>query len=288
MPVPRFDQLMNPCLQALHDLGGSASIHELESRVGKTLGLSDEEASEIHRGNVTKLGYNLAWARNYLKNYGLLENSSRGVWALTPEGRKVKQVNKEQVKRVVKTRQAEERRKRGETEGRGDSDGEEELSWRNELLDVLKTMPPASFEMLAQRFLREAGFIEVEVTGKSGDGGIDGRGVLRMGGLLSFRVAFQCKRYAGVVSAPVIRDFRGAMIGRADRGLLITTGTFSQGAREEAQRDGAPPIDLVDGGDLVESLKQLGLGVKVTTETHEKVEVRQQWFEQFSPRYTPD
>ena len=141
---------------------------------------------------------------------------------------------------------------------------EEPDSWEEQLLEIVKNIPPAAFERLCQRLLRESGFIQVEVTGKTSDGGIDGKGVVRLGGILSFHVLFQCKRYKGSVSASIIRDFRGALIGRADKGLVVTTGTFTREARLEARRDGATPIDLIDGQELVEKLKAFGIGVSVT------------------------
>ena len=140
-------------------------------------------------------------------------------------------------------------------------------------------MEPAAFERLSQRLLRESGFIEVEVTGRSGDEGIDGNGIIRLAGLISFPVLFQCKRYKGNVSSGAVRDFRGAMQGRADKGLIITTGGFTSGAHKEATRDGAPPIDLIDGALLVNKLKELRLGVSVRTETVEIVDVDGHWFE---------
>ncbi|MEZ4866368.1 MAG: restriction endonuclease [Caldilineaceae bacterium] len=139
-------------------------------------------------------------------------------------------------------------------------------------------MPPDAFERLVQRLLRESGFIQVEVTGKSGDGGIDGKGIMRLGGLLSFHVIFQCKRYQGAVGAGQVRDFRGAMVGRADKGLLITTGNFTKDAVREATRDGAPAIDLIDGDLLVDKLKELSLGIKTTLVQVEQVEVDRDWF----------
>lgn len=139
---------------------------------------------------------------------------------------------------------------------------ENELVWNEQLLSVLLAMAPDAFERLCQRVLREAGFTKVEVTGRSGDGGIDGNGVLRVN-LISFQVIFQCKRYSGSVGSSVVRDFRGAMVGRADKGLIMTTGRFTADARKEAIRDGAPAIDLVDGDDLCELLKSLKIGVKV-------------------------
>jgi restriction system protein len=269
--------IYNPLLQAMHKLGGSASISEQEDTVASLLNLSEKEMAEIHRGNVTKLSYRLAWARNYLKRYGLLENSARGVWAVTPEGGKRKSVDKEDVNRVVKALSKKVAIADGTTE---QTQLEPETgSWEDELLQIIKNIPPDAFERLAQRLLRESGFVQVRVTGKTGDGGIDGKGVVRVGGLLSFHVIFQCKRYKGSVSASVVRDFRGAMMGRADKGLLITTGAFTRDARLEAQRDGATPIDLIDGEELVEKLKQLGIGIEVKQRIVEDIIIKKDFFQ---------
>ena len=149
---------------------------------------------------------------------------------------------------------------------------------RDRLLTVLtQKLDPSAFERLVQRLLRESGFIQVEVTGRTGDGGIDGKGIAKIHGFMSFHVLFQCKRYKGSVGSGEIRDFRGAMVGRADKGLFITTGTFTPAALKEATRDGAPPIDLVDGDELVEKLKELELGMKI--ELVEKVNIDEAWFE---------
>ena len=266
----KYDELFNPVLQALHKLGGSGTNNEIEEAVIELLGLTDEEVEDIHRGNTSKLSYRLAWARNYLKRLGLVENSGRAIWALSHEGLKTQKIDKEEAKKIVKNLSGVKKVKPTSKLEKSDSkytveesDELNELSWEEELIEVLKNMEPDAFERLSQRFLRELGFMNVEVTGKSGDGGIDGVGVIKIGGVLSFHVVFQCKRYAGSVSSPAIRDFRGAMIGRADKGLFITTGTFTRDAKREAQRDGAPPIDLIDGNDLAEQRKNLWLGVEV-------------------------
>ena len=159
-----------------------------------------------------------------------------------------------------------------------DDPSDDNAEWRERLHHILtKKLEPAAFERLAQRLLRESGFVQVEVTGRTGDGGIDGKGIARIHGFMSFHIFFQCKRYQGSVSASAIRDFRGAMVGRADKGLFITTGTFTPAAVKEATRDGAPPIDLVDGDELAEKLKDLGLGIK--KELVERATVDEQWFE---------
>lgn len=274
----KYDNLFNPTLTALHNLGGSGSVPEIEDEVATVLKLKDEEINEIHRGNTTKFSYRLAWSRNYLKRFGLLENSSRGVWALTEAGLKTKSVDKEAVKRkVVADDKLGKPTKAQEINEEQENDAEiQKFTWREEIIEELQTITPNAFERLCQRLLRELGFQNVEVTGQSNDGGIDGIGMLKLGGVLSFHVIFQAKRYKGSVSPSIVRDFRGAMVGRADKGLIITTGSFTREAKREASRDGAPPIDLIDGNELAEKLKELKLGIEI--ELFEKVSVKKEWF----------
>lgn len=280
MSVPTFDRMFNAALQAFHDLGGSASIEELEPKVAEILKLNDADLNQIHRGTTTKFSYRLAWTRNYLKRYGLLDNSSRGVWSLTSQGKSIKNVDEKEVVRIVKGKDKRVREKH-DSEKALEAPIENELSWKEELIEVLQNIPPASFERLCQRLLREAGFIQVEVTGRSGDGGIDGRGIVKIAGLISFKVIFQCKRYKGTVDPSAVRDFLGTMIGRADKGLFITTGRFTSSARKEAQRDGVPPIDLIDGEELADKLKELGLGVGVQEKIEEEIKIDRNWFSSF-------
>lgn len=283
----KHDDLFNPTLKAIHNLGGSGSINEIEDEVASILNLSDEQVNEIHRGNTTKLTYRLAWAKNYLKHYGLLENSSRGVWSLTEEGIKTNSVDQLTVRRKVTSDIREKRLEQDkskssnideldENEEPDDNEEIEKLSWQEKVIEELQTITPSSFERLCQRLLRELGFQNVEVTGQSNDGGIDGKGLLRLGGVLSFNVIFQAQRYKGSVSPSIVRDFRGAMVGRADKGLIITTGSFTREAKKEAQRDGAPPIDLMDGNELAEKLKELKLGIDI--EFVEKIIIKTDWF----------
>ncbi|MGH7596041.1 MAG: restriction endonuclease [bacterium] len=275
--IPTYDALMNPLLKALKSLGGSGTIEEINDKVAEIAQLSDAQLEVLHdpkRGGQTEVEYRLAWARTYLRRFGVLENSARGIWALTSNGRKLDRVDEKEVIRVVRAQLKKEH-----------NDADEELeaptastTWRDELLDTLIKMQPSAFERLVQRMLRESGFIQVEVTGRSGDGGIDGKGIMRLSGLLSFHVIFQCKKWKGTVSAGEVRDFRGAMVGRADKGLLITTGTFTKDAIREATRDGAPAIDLVDGEQFLDKLKELGLGVKTKKVEVEEVKVDSDWF----------
>lgn len=282
--VPQYHEMMNDLLAALHELGGSGSISEINEATISRLDLTDAVLETLHnleKSNQTEVEYRLAWARTYLKKYGILDNSSRGVWVIKPEHRDIARVDPDEVVRYVREITKRERAERGsdESEETSDDTPEEAKSWRATLHRVLtQELSPDGFERLTKRLLRESGFTQVEVTGRSGDGGIDGRGILRVGGLLSFHVIFQCKRYKDSVTSPHIRDFRGAMVGRADKGLFITTGHFTRDAVREATRDGAPPIDLVDGDALADKLKELGLGIEVEAEVVERVHVNDDWF----------
>ena len=294
--VPRESDLLNPTLTALHALGGSASKREIVNQVIEDMGLSaaitqipckrGEKSGRAER--MTELEYRLSFARTFLKNYGLIDNSERGVWSLTDTGRETQRVDSKEV--VNSYRQyLEQKRSRKQAETRkvalveeiepsAEDPAGETAAWREDLLDTLRNIPPDAFERLCQRLLRESGFIEVEVTGRSGDGGIDGHGIIRLAGLISFPVLFQCKRYSGSVVPKEVRDFRGAMTGRAKNGLILTTGRFTIEAQREATRDGVPLIDLIDGELLIDKIKELELGVSVRKKMVEVVEVDRDWF----------
>ena len=273
----QYDDLMNPVLQALKALGGSGTNEEINDKVAEIVKIPSEQLEILHnpeKGGMTEIEYRLMWTRTYLKFFGVIENSTRGVWAINEKGSKIDKVDEKEVVRVV--RDLMKKNKKETTEN--DEEPNNKVQWQEELLDVILKMSPAAFERLIQRLLRESGFVQVEVTGQSGDGGIDGHGILRLGGLLSFHVIFQAKRWKGAVGSSQVRDFRGAMVGRADKGLLITTGAFTKDAIKEATRDGAPAIDLVDGDQLVDKLKQLSLGVQTKQIVNEQVIVDQEWF----------
>lgn len=273
----KYDDFMNPVILALKQLGGSGTNEEIDSRVGDILKIPSEQLETLHnpeKGGITEIEYRLHWTRTYLKKYGVIDNSSRGIWSLTPRGSAIETVDQREVVRVVKEQTKNQKQIDPET----DAVVDKEVRWQEELLEVILKMPPSSFERLIQRMLRESGFIQVAVTGQTGDGGIDGHGILRLSGFLSFQIIFQAKRWKGSIGAGQIRDFRGAMVGRADKGLFITTGSFTKEAVKEATRDGAPAIDLVDGDQLVEKLKQLSLGVKIKDIIVQEVFIEQEWF----------
>lgn len=279
--LPKHDDLMLPTLQALAALGGSGSNEEIAGALVDMLGLTDAQMGVLYpKTGLPILPDRMTWARSYLKYPGFVTNPKRGVWVLTEEGRAAATWDDAAVRKAVAkayaARQASKKAEQVDAPEAGDTDTAE-ADWTDQLLAVLRAMDPAAFERLCQRLLRESGFVKVEVTGRSGDGGIDGTGVLRMN-LISFHVLFQCKRYAGSVSAPTVRDFRGAMQGRADKGLILTTGSFTAEARREATRDGAPAIDLIDGEYLCQLLRERGLGVQVREVVHHEVTVLPAFF----------
>ena len=258
---PKFTRFMSPLLEALKELGGSARPTEAKEFVIAFFGIPDEELSAQLKSGQSRVENQIAWARFYLSKAGYIDASNRGVWTLTEKGLK-ESLGPEDVLRVFKEVQKSFPRK----PQREEEEEEVEKSpyqddYRAHLLHILLSLAASGFERLCQRLLRECGFQQVRVTGRSGDGGIDGQGVVQVNPFVSFQVLFQCKRYKGAVSPSQIRDFRGAMMGRVDKGIILTTGTFTPEARKEASRDGAPAIELVDGEKLIDLFEQFRLGL---------------------------
>jgi restriction system protein len=283
--IPAYSDLLWPSLRAVREIGDSGTNEEIVEKVIATEGFTDEQLGvPSNDGRRGLIEYRLAWARSYLKGMGLLDNSRRGVWSTTDLGRScmAADIPALYASYTSQLRDAQ-RQKRAAHAGEDPSEplGEHDLDvtspWKEQLISTLLEMSPEQFERLARRLLREAGFVSATVTGKAGDGGIDGIGVYRLS-LLSFPVFFQCKRYRGSVGAGAVRDFRGAMSGRGDKGLLITTGTYTAEAAREATRDGAPPVDLIDGDHLCDLLRQYELGVRSTVREIEDVVVDSAFF----------
>jgi restriction system protein len=309
--VPTYYELIWPTLQAVIRLGGSADKDELDNAVIEAEGYTDAQQQVLKGdGPQTLLLDRLSWARSYLKGMGLLSNPRRRMWAVTEMGEAAEQRD---IKALHDEYHAQARSGARQKRTRAAvitpdvssmpasntvsvdpgaivddpealTETAAESTWKDILLDRLQEMDPTAFEYLAQRILREAGFSSVDVRGRSNDGGIDGLGVYKLS-LLSFPVYFQCKRYKGSVGSSMVRDFRGAMAGRGDKGLLITTGSFTAEAQREARRDGAQPIDLVDGDALCDLLKDLSLGVVTEERVVEDVTVVPAFFDALDRRH---
>jgi restriction system protein len=262
-----FTKWLNPVLVALKELGGSGRPKEVIEKVAKNENIPDKIREETIKNGSSKFDNQVAWARQYLVYEGLIDNSKRGVWTLTPLGQKTTltedDAHKIFLKRVAIFQELRKDKGNEETKEELEEIVENQIDSDNtNLLELLKSISPTGFEHLCKRLLREHGFDNLEVTQRSRDGGIDGYGTLEINPFISLRIIFQCKRYKGTVSREKVGDFRNAVMGRADKGIIITTGTFSEDAKREADRDGVIPIDLIDGKKLVELFEQVELGLK--------------------------
>lgn len=278
-----FIKWFGPLLNALRDLGGSGKPKEVVEQIANTLNIPDKQREEVMKSGILRFHNQVAWARQYLVWEGLLEEGKRGVWTLSPKGQMI-HLNLEESRDIfLKWVEIHQKTRKSKTDdkliSRQNEEEPEELEHEitPTLLEVLQSLTPTGFEHICKRLLREHGFENVVVTQASHDGGIDGYGTLELNPFVSIKVLFQCKRYKGTVSRAQVGDFRNAMIGRAEKGIILTTGTFSEDSKREASRDGAPPIELIDGKKLVELFENVELGVKPKT----VYEVEYSFFEQF-------
>ena len=282
-----FLKYWNPVIEVLKELGGSGKPSEVTDLVIEKLNIPEEEVEVTLKSGVSRVRNNIAWARAYLVKAGILDSSNRGVWSLTEKGFKVN-LREEDIYNIFKEVQAsstvtknDKQKDQKEAEHKDDDSEENEdviefVNYKTELLYILQNLPPNGFERMCQRLLRESGFEQVKVTGKTGDGGIDGHGIFQENVFVSSRVLFQCKRYKGSISASQIRDFRGSMIGRADKGIIITTGYFTKKAKEEALRV-LPLIEMIDGEKLIRLFENLEIGLKPKTD----YDIDYEFFEDF-------
>lgn len=265
--VPNYAILIEATFLALKELGGSGHNDEINKKVYDILKVPNSILEILHTGRTSfsEIDYRLAWARTLLKNYGAIINSARRVWVISPEFANIEKVSGAEIEKYKNLSRNNEHPEPISNNTPSPEDIElptEVKSWRQRIYDILINMDPFAFERLTQRLLRESGFTDVVVTKRSGDGGIDGYGKLKINGVISFNIAFQCKRYQGTVGAPEIRDFRGSLTRNIEKGLFVTTGTYSSAAKEEAANIGKQQIDLIDGEDFIEMLADYSIGLK--------------------------
>ena len=300
MDIPMRNDMQRPILTIVDNTATAHQVDVFRDFIVESLGslfasTDDEkrkllETREVQSNGQTKFVNEVGWALSQLYLVGLLARPKPKLYRITEQGRALLKsgadvsgfVNERAKERDQARKQAKAEKEKAAPTKEDEAPMEESADWSEVLLDTLQNMHPSVFEKLCQRLLRESGFIEVTVTGRSGDGGIDGHGIIRLAGLISFPVLFQCKRYSGNVGTNVVRDFRGAMEGRAEKGLILTTGGFTKSAQEEAIRDGAKPIDLIDGELLTMKMKELKLGVHTSIIETEVVQVDTNWFDLFS------
>jgi restriction system protein len=269
-PQAQFVKWFGPLLDALRKLGGSGQKKEVVEQIAKDLNLPDEKLEETTKSGGARFDNQVAWARQYLLWEGLIDSSQRGVWNITSKGQETFLTDSQAREIFSKWVEIHRKARKNKTKAEIIKDQEEEpehieVAITPSLLEILQSLSPTGFENICKRLLREHGFENVVVTGGSHDGGIDGYGTLELNPFVSLKVLFQCKRYKGTVSRAQVGDFRNAMIGRAEKGIILTTGTFSEDAKREATRDGAPPIELINGRKLVELFETVQLGLKPKT-----------------------
>lgn len=286
-----FVKWMGPILDALRHLGGSGTPQEVSEKIAETHNISDGKREELTASGIPRFHNQVCWARQYLVWEGYIESSKRGVWTLSSTGSK-KRLSDEEARQLflkwvgifTKRRKAKQQTVKEEilptkTNATYEEPHQETTSYKERLVSILRSLSARGFEELCLLLLRENGFENLRLTSRGKDGGIDGISTLRINPFVSFKVLFQCKRYNGKypIKREQIGDFRNAMLGRADKGIFITTGYFSADAEREANREGVPPIELVDCEKLIEMFEKTELGLKAIT----TYEIELQFFEKY-------
>lgn len=284
MKGPQFLIYISPIIETLKDMGGAGVTADVIDRVIEKLKIPEKEVEETISSGTSRVRNRIQWARLYLTKAGLLDSKVRGTWKLTEKGwnTTLEEKDVEFLFKAVQTTfshipSSETKNKKSSTKNIEEDISTDEEEHSQKLLEIIQALSPSGFERICKRLLTECGFQSVQVTGRSGDNGIDGIGLLEINPLVSFKILFQCKRYKDTVGPAQIRDFRGAMQGRADKGIILTTGRFTKDAKLESIRDGVPPIELVDGEKLVEMFEKFELGLKPKT----IYDIDQSFFEEF-------
>lgn len=268
MKGPKFLKYINPILLALQSNGGAGNSSSIIDKVVESLGIKEEDLEQVTSNGQSRIRNQIQWARFYLFKAGLIDNSQRGIWRLTNEGLEAS-LSENDVYKLFKGVQ-DSVKKTPNKESKKEEIFFEEIPTEDEehsssLLSLIQNLSPSGFEKLCKRLLTEIGINEISITGGTGDQGIDGKGIVKLNDVVSLNIVFQCKRYKETVSPHHVRDFRGAMQGRGEKGLIITTGRFTKEAKNEANRDGVTPIELIDGERLVDLFEKYSLGLKPVT-----------------------
>ncbi len=246
---------------------------EIDAAVADAFGLSKEQRSLLHGdGPQSELAYRVAWARTSLRQAGALENAGKALWNLTSAGRKMSCAEVERAyNEYLRSRRTSDKGGRSARSTSSKDDYSPVEDWRQSVCAALQAMPLHAFARLVDKLLESAGFDELHVTGNSADGEIGAVGVYRPFGLIAIRTNIQCQRWRGAVGRERIEAFQQASRHKSDRGIIMTTGAFSAEARAQAQV--VFPVDLIDGMQLAELLKERELGVRVTLRTVEDVTI---------------
>ena len=273
---PQFVRFFWPLVRSLQKLGGSGTASEVIQMIVQDEKIPENIQLEKLKSGGLRVNNQIYFSRQYLLWAGYVTSSSRGVWTLTESGQSIKGMSQEDAIKIFKEQSAahgpnanKKKTDKG-VEGRDaedESDNPEVIEtndYKKQALARVYGLSPKGFEHFCKRLLRESGFERVEVTGGPKDKGIDGEGLLKLNSFMSFRVVFQCKRYAEAVTSSHISTFRGSIPSSADKGILITTGYFTSDAIKMAQEKGLKPIELINGDQLVRLMEELQLGLRPT------------------------
>lgn len=287
---PKFLKFIIPLLEVLKERGGAGKPFEVRPLITDKLKIPESEVQQTLESGVSRVYNQIDWARNYLKEGGFISAEERGIWRLTEKGFK-SNLSENEVYKLFKDVQSKFQKKEitleGVTKQKRLSNEDVDISDKppenqkhlHEILNILLRLPPSGFEKICKRLLIEEGFEDVEVTKQTRDGGIDGVANLILNRFISFKVFFQCKRYKGAVSSETVQMFKGALDGKikpGDKGIIITTGYFTQDA-QKASKEGRVPIELIDGDKLIEMFENKKLGIQQKT----IYEVDYDFFEEF-------
>ena len=291
MPIPDYQTLMRPVLEVL---AGSdvISMRDLTEQVATNLGLTEEERRETITSGMSLIANRVHWSVTYLFKAKAVERPQRGHVRITQRGRdllsgggEIRNATLEQfpeyrafydkyrsgkrgrttaptTAEVVAPAPVEEDESPDDLIARAESDARTVLA--AELLEKVRGIDPTAFEALVLKLLGAMGYGGLGQhlhTGQSGDGGIDG--IITEDKLGLDRIYLQAKRYGegNAVTSEQIRGFLGALMGKGDRGVFLTTSTFTKGAREAV--NGVPArVVLVDGEQLVDLMIEHGVGVE--------------------------
>lgn len=306
MPVPDFQTVMRPLLVALAERS-PRSAGELRDAVADALSVDEQDrAVLLPSGKQTVFANRIGWALSHMGKAELVDRPARGQYALAERGRAVLSEHLERVDMSVLSRfpeyQAFRALRHDEPTNAGQSDVSEvaaavdlspseavgrlveeaDAAVAVDLLDRILAQPPVFLERLALRVLRALGYggreTLLEHTGKPGDGGLDG--IVRQDALGLDLVGVQAKRYdkESVVHRPELQAFAGALQGaQTSRGVFVTTGSFSSGAKQFADQVGLR-IVLIDGRTLTRLMVRYNVGV-VVRETFDLKAVDEEFFD---------
>ncbi len=252
MPFPKQAEIELPLLEVLDKLGGKAKPSEVYPLVAKHFpSLTEEELSEklLSYPSIRKWSNLVQWARQALIDKKQLDGSTRGVWKLTPAGRE--RLGKRKSKTSTES----------STVTLADLVNQDSVRINARIIAELNNLTPHGFEKFCQVLLAQIGYVDLAVTKRSNDGGIDGYGQFRQG-IVTIKSAFQSKRWRkSPVGRPEIDAFRGAIQGDFGHGVFLTTNRFSKDAQDASIKKGAIPVLLLDGEAIAKIMVENGLGV---------------------------